>query len=568
MKLESKLGISTGVLIVAMIVSASTAQVLGSRAMGMSNSIASQRAPFITKFHILRGHIRNGILGLQSSLLFDSKSSAILAFNPSNIDPSKQMENDIAMLRDRNNRPSLGADEGRFDQMLSQLEELEILEQRTQTLIDQRTAEGMQKARAQLENEVLPTAESINKTNVQLLDSQEAKERSEFRQMQSANAFVTGTLWTATILGALIGGIVSLIFARRITRSVDLVAERADAIASGDLTGDDLDIHSSDQIGSLAGSMHQMQLGLSNILSVVLQTVGKLTTSANAMSSASDQIHRRVDEQAKQTQQAATAMQEMSASIAEVSRHTQSAAETARSAAETAHQGDQIVKQMLGSMDSIATAVRDTSSAVGLLGEDSHRISQIVTVIDEIARKTNLLALNAAIEAARAGEHGLGFAVVASEVRHLAESTAQATGEIDTMIHGIQERTRIAIDSMASGTLTVEQGVATTNQAGQALERIIVMAEQVDRMIAQIAIAASQQAAAADQSSASLDSIHALSYANLSEMTTTTAGIESLRTTAAALASQIDSFRLKAAPVVIPRQKKTATMVLRRPNAA
>jgi methyl-accepting chemotaxis protein len=238
-------------------------------------------------------------------------------------------------------------------------------------------------------------------------------------------------------------------------------------------------------------------------------------------------------------------MQEMSASIAEVSRHTQSAAETARSAAHTAREGGDIVKQVLGSMHSIATAVSETSSTVGLLGEDSKRISQIVTVIDEIARKTNLLALNAAIEAARAGEHGRGFAVVAGEVRRLAESTAQATGEIATMIQEIQDRTRVAISSMESGTGTVEQGVVTTNQAGEALERIIGMAERVDKMIAQIAIAASQQAAAADQSSASLDSIHSLSHDNLMEMATTAAGIETLRSTVVKLEEQVDRFRLR-----------------------
>ena len=74
-------------------------------------------------------------------------------------------------------------------------------------------------------------------------------------------------------------------------------------------------------------------------------------------------------------------------------------------------------------------------------------------------------------------------------------ATAQATGEISAMIQGIQDRTRTAIASMASGNLIVKQGVVTTNQAGEALERIIGMAERVDRMIAQIAIAASQQAA-------------------------------------------------------------------------
>jgi methyl-accepting chemotaxis protein len=101
---------------------------------------------------------------------------------------------------------------------------------------------------------------------------------------------------------------------------------------------------------------------------------------------------------------------------------------------------------------------------------------------------------------------------------------------------------------MESGTGTVEQGVVTTTQAAEALERIIGMAERVDRMIAQIAIAASQQAAAADQSSASLDAIHSLSHENLTEMATTAAGIESLRTTAVILEQHVDRFSLKSAP--------------------
>src|SRR6202012_6238517 len=83
--------------------------------------------------------------------------------------------------------------------------------------------------------------------------------------------------------------------------------------------------------------------------------------------------------------------------------------------------------------------------------------------------------------------------------------------------------------------------------AGKALQRIIGMAEQGDRMITQIAIAASQQAVAANQSSASLDSIHSLSHDNLDEITHTAAGIESLRTTAVALKGHVESFRLQSA---------------------
>jgi methyl-accepting chemotaxis protein len=367
----------------------------------------------------------------------------------------------------------------------------------------------------------------------------------EIVQLRHANTATLYTLWLATILGALIGGSISVLLARRVTKSIDLVAERANAIAAGDLTGGLLNVQSRDQIGTLAQAMQQMQTNLAGIIGTVVNTAGSLTGSAASMRSASDQMHRRIDQQSQQTQQAATAMQEMSASIAEVSRHTQSAAETARSAAQTARDGGTIVKEVLGSMHSIATAVSETSSTVGLLGDDSRRISQIVTVIDEIARKTNLLALNAAIEAARAGEQGRGFAVVAGEVRRLAESTAQATGEIASMIQGIQDRTRTAIASMESGTGTVQQGVVTTTQAGEALERIIGMAERVDKMITQIAIAASQQAVAADQSSASLDSIHSLSHDNLTEMATTAAGVESLRATAVALEQQVDRFNLQ-----------------------
>jgi methyl-accepting chemotaxis protein len=112
-----------------------------------------------------------------------------------------------------------------------------------------------------------------------------------------------------------------------------------------------------------------------------------------------------------------------------------------------------------------------------------------VNVIEEIAQKTNLLALNAAIEAARAGEQGRGFAVVAGEVRRLAESTRNATSEIGKMVEDFQVHTRGAVETMDAGTHTVTKGVKTTNRAGEALERIIEMADQVDSMIAQIAAA-------------------------------------------------------------------------------
>jgi methyl-accepting chemotaxis protein len=545
MKLESKLGLSTGFLIAAMLLSAYIAHARIQEANRLSDIITTNRLPLIMGSRDLRSHFTDTIRALESYMLFGTDQNSSAAYRDSRSEQFSQAEASLAKLRQDSAHFDLGADASRLIALEAGLSALKPLEEKVETLNETKTSQGTAQAYDTLQTQILPLEKILFKNVTEMAQSQMDQTNEELVLLRHANHSTLVTLWLATTLGVIVGGLLSFFLARRITRAITLVSERANAIAAGDLTGDALDLHSSDQIGTLAVAMQQMQSNLSSIIGTVVNTSGSLTGSAASMRTASDQIHRRMDQQNQQTQQAATAMQEMSASIAEVSRHTQSAAETARNAAETARDGGTIVKQVLGSMHSIATAVSDTSATVGLLGDDSRRISQIVTVIDEIARKTNLLALNAAIEAARAGDQGRGFAVVAGEVRRLAESTAQATGEIASMIQGIQDRTRTAIASMESGTGTVQQGVITTNQAGEALERIIGMAERVDRMITQIAIAASQQAVAADQSSASLDSIHSLSHDNLTEMATTASGIESLRTTAVALEQQVDRFSLQ-----------------------
>jgi len=544
MKIETKLGVSTGVLIFLMFVSAFVAQCRLTTVGQMAHEMGDQRRPFLLTTLALQLDLANSVVVLQSPTVFGGHATTGTTTHNDLRFTWDAINTDLSVLKQLDNHLDLGPDEGKLNSIDRQVREIENLERNIEEQGNLGTPEGAAQARTVLNQQLLPLNTLLNGSLNEMVATQSRIASDRLGQLQAANKTVALTLWTSTLLGAIFGGSVSLIIARRITRGIALLADRADAIASGDLTGVGLDVSSTDQIGSLAHAMQQMQNNLSGIIGTVAQTSISLTASAVSMSSATEHIHRRVNQQSQQTQQAATAMQEMSASIAEVSRHTRSAAETARSAAETAHEGGDIVKQTLAAMDSIAAAVSETSSTIGLLGVDSYRISQIVTVIDEIATKTNLLALNAAIEAARAGDHGRGFAVVAGEVRRLAENTAQATGEISTMIQGIQQRTRTAIASMASGTVTVQQGVVTTNQAGEALERIIGIAERVDRMIAQIAIAASQQAASADQSSASLDAIHTLSHDNLSEMITTTTNIETLRATAAALESQVERFRL------------------------
>ena len=545
MKLESKLGISTGVLILAMMVSASIAHHSMQQANRLASTVADGRIPIICRAREVRAAMMTSVQSLETYLLQEPDSVSAGHMRQVRADNLHAADNPLAQLLELSHHYELGADALRIQQIPAALVQLHSAEDEVERLNQLHTAQGSLQAKDLLSTQILTQDAPLFESMRLLVQSQEKQCDADMARLQEANRAVLLTLWTATLLGAIFGGVLSLILARRITRAIGLVAARANAIASGDLTGVDLDIHCSDQIGSLARAMQQMQGSLKSILRTVAHTASSLTASAGSMSTATDRIHDRVDQQTQQTQQAATAMQQMSASIAEVSRHTQTAAEAARSAAETARQGGAIVQMLLSGMNSIEKARNDTSITVDLLEDDSRRISQIVTVIDEIARKTNLLALNAAIEAARAGEQGRGFAVVAIEVRRLAESTAQATGEIAAMIQEVQQRTRSIIAGFDLGDIVVKQGLTTTHQAGEALERIIGMAERVDRMIAQIAIAASQQADAANQSSASLHAIHSLSNENLTEMATNTTGIDSLRETANSLEHQVDRFRLE-----------------------
>ena len=548
MKLEMKLGLSTGAMITAMMLSAFTAHLRIHAANELSDSIASRRLPVIMAARDVRMHVNKSVQTLESLLLFGVDAASARRYRDESRSEIAAAGVALQQLDETMQHTDAGPDGVReMRELHLDFERLEAERNEAERLIGTHAPNDTAQAYTMLQNDILSLLDTMFGKARQVSEFQMDHTQTEAARLRETSQLALLTLWAATFFGAFVGGIVSFVLARHVTRAIDLVAHRANAIAAGDLTGEELRPGTSDQVGQLAEAMNRMQMSLGAIIGTVADTAGSLTGSAASMGSASDQIHRRIDQQSQQTQQAATAMQEMSASIAEVSRHTQSAAETARSAAQTAREGGTIVKQMLGSMQTIATAVSETSATVGLLGSDSRRISQIVTVIDEIARKTNLLALNAAIEAARAGEQGRGFAVVAGEVRRLAESTAQATGEIGAMIHEIQERTRTAIAGMQSGTGTVQEGVVTTTQAGEALERIIGMAERVDRMITQIAIAASQQATAADQSSASLDFIHTLSHDNLTEMATTAAGIESLRGTAVALERQVDRFQVAGA---------------------
>jgi methyl-accepting chemotaxis protein len=162
--------------------------------------------------------------------------------------------------------------------------------------------------------------------------------------------------------------------------------------------------------------------------------------------------------------------------------------------------------------------------------ESSRKISDIIGVIDEIARQTNLLALNAAVEAARAGDAGRGFAVVASEVRSLAQRSSQAAKDIKDLITNSNGQVR--------------EGVELVNQAGTALTEIVESIRSVADVVAEIASASAEQSTGIDQINRALTQMDEVTQQNSALVEENAATAKTLEHQSVAMDERVAFFKL------------------------
>jgi len=298
---------------------------------------------------------------------------------------------------------------------------------------------------------------------------------------------------------------------RSITKPLHELASRIKDIAQGD--GDltrRLAVTSEDEVGQVSSSFNLLMEKLQQVMLRVAGNAEGIASATTELSLSASELAQHSSMQQSQAIEVNTSMLEMALTVTQVSDNSNHAANSAREAGDIARQGGKTVETTVQVILEVAKSTRETAEKIQALGKSSDRIGHIVGVIDDIADQTNLLALNAAIEAARAGEQGRGFAVVADEVRKLAERTTTATKEIAEMIETIQEETRTAVVAMNSGTVKVDEGVNSAREAGEALQKIINSAQNVQDMISQIATAATEQASATVQVKANMEQIAGL----------------------------------------------------------
>jgi twitching motility protein PilJ len=321
-------------------------------------------------------------------------------------------------------------------------------------------------------------------------------------------------------------------------RQIVQLLDEVSSVAEGNLTVQ-AEVHDG-ALGAVADSFNYMITELRQVIGRVNNATQQVGASSDEILATADVLSRSAEQQAARIADTSTAVEEMAVSIQQVSENAALSARVAREARASAEAGTHAVAATIAGMARVRQQVQETTRKIERLAASSQEIDKIVGLIRDVADQTQVLALNAAIQAAAAGEHGKGFAVVAEEVRRLAQRTTNASGQIASLVKGIQAETSEAIAAMEEGNSEVTEGAQVAEEAGQKLEQIDVTASQLAELIEAISLAAEQQARASAGIARAMGEISSVT-------TSTTAGTQQAAASVAALAALADDLRASVA---------------------
>jgi methyl-accepting chemotaxis protein len=225
-------------------------------------------------------------------------------------------------------------------------------------------------------------------------------------------------------------------------------------------------------------------------------------------------LAQRTEKQARSLEVTSSSMEELTITVKQNSEHSKQANLLAKQTSDNARKGGEVVKQVVDNMSEIHTSSRE--------------IMNIISVIDSIAFQTNILALNAAVEAARAGEQGRGFAVVATEVRNLAQRSAAAAKEVESLIN--------------SSVNKIETGSKLASQAGDSISGVVNSIQDVAQLIEEITQASVEQSTGIDQVTQAILEVDDVTQQNSALVEEGSAAASSLEEQVANLALYVSVF--------------------------
>jgi twitching motility protein PilJ len=326
---------------------------------------------------------------------------------------------------------------------------------------------------------------------------------------------------------------------RQVIRLLDDVegAARGDLTVKAEVTADVL--------GAVADSFN---LTIDSLRQIV-QQVQTAAVQVNNSSTESEAFARRLSSdalrQAEELAVTVNSVQMMTASIKRVAESARESEEVARAASSSALKGGEAVERTVAGILEIRETVAESTRKVKRLAESSQQISQIVSVISQIASRTNLLALNASIEAARAGEAGKGFAIVADEVRQLADRSAKALKEIEHIVLQIQSETGSVMAAMEQGTQQVIQGTKLAEQAKSSLDDIIQVSNRIDSLVRSITTDTIEQRETSKAVTEVMQSVEIQAQSTSQEAQKVSSSLENLVIVARNLLTYVERFKVE-----------------------
>jgi methyl-accepting chemotaxis protein len=375
-------------------------------------------------------------------------------------------------------------------------------------------------------------------TQLQLDVSKQENDAAVGRYQNTRTGFVgvmlLGTIFALGLGAALIRGIAG---------SIKLAVDSSDAVARGDLTYE-VKVVGRDEISTLLFSLRKMQASLAGIVGKVRTGTDAIATASGQIATGNQDLSSRTEEQASSLEETAASMEELTGTVKQNADNARQANQLAQSAGGVAEKGGAVVSQVVETMSAINTA--------------SHKMADIITVIDGIAFQTNILALNAAVEAARAGEQGRGFAVVAAEVRNLAQRSASAAKEIKGLID----------DSVSK----VNAGSSLVGEAGNTMQEVVASVKRVTDIMGEIAAASQEQTRGIEQVNQAITQMDQVTQQNAALVEEAASAAQSMREQAVGLVDAVSVFKIaadgEAATVIQAARASSKLPATARPAAA
>ena len=354
-----------------------------------------------------------------------------------------------------------------------------------------------------------------------MIDYQNKKLGEARAATNDAIAFTRMVAIISVVVSILIGIFLMMMIKRTITRPLQQVTKAVEIVSNGDLSQEDINYKSKDEIGILTKGVNTMKENLRRLIQNIQSNAEHLSAAAEELSASTEEVtatNENISSQvattskvtegsAKAANESAIATDETAQGVHRIAEAVQTLNHASTNARGISTNGVSILGQAKSQMDVISNSTSLVNQLVDKLAKQTEEIEKITGVITEITDQTNLLALNASIEAARAGEHGKGFAVVAEEVSKLADQSKESANLIVALTQEIKADTKNVEKAVENSLVSVQDGVQIIVDAGTSFATISEAINTMTSQIEDVSATAEQLSAGAEQVSASVQEI-------------------------------------------------------------